>query len=303
MKDVIIIGAGPAGLAAAIYARRAGLSALVLEAQSYGGQIISTLEVANYPAIAKISGLDFAKNLYTQVEDLGAEFEFEKVEQISRKSGSFVVKTEDDSYATRAVIVATGAKKRRLGLAKEEQLIGRGVSYCATCDGNFFKDKTVAVVGGGNTAFEDAEYLAKLAKKVYLIHRREEFRADAKNVEKLRQQKNVEFILNATVEELYGDEKLTGVRLSKQGASEELFIDGLFVAIGQTPANIEFKDLLALDENGYVVAGENCHTNIDGIFVAGDNRTKGLRQLVTAVNDGAIAATEVVKYLDKEENV
>ncbi len=298
MKDLIIVGAGPAGMTAVIYARRAGLDVLVFEAKTYGGQIINSSEVANYPAIEKISGMALAQNMYVQAEALGAEFEFEKVEAITKNEQAFVVETEDEKYEARSVIIATGSSNRPLGVEGEEKFIGRGISYCATCDGNFYKNKRVAVVGGGNTAFDDVEYLSRLAEKVYLIHRREGFRAEQQSVDKIKALSNVEFVLNATVEELIGDDKINGVKIKQQGESREIKIDGLFVAIGQTPQNAEFKDFVKLDSYGYIKADENCHTNIEGLFVAGDNRTKELRQLVTATSDGAIAASEVVKYLN-----
>lgn len=295
MYDVIIIGAGPAGLTAAIYARRANKKTLVLEATTYGGQIINTLDIDNYPLEPHISGIDFAKKLYNQAKDAGAEIEFEKVTEIVNNGDVKTVKTEDDEYEGKTVIIATGSMNRKLGLENEDMLVGRGISYCATCDGAFYKDKNVAVVGGGNTALEDALYLSDIAKKVYLIHRRDEFRGDAETIETLREKNNVEFIMNSNVTKLVADKTLEKIEINDE---KMIDIDGLFVAIGRTPANVEFKDLVKLDESGYIEAGEDCKTNVEGIFVAGDNRTKAVRQLVTATGDGAIAATNAIKYLN-----
>lgn len=300
MYDIIIVGAGPAGLTAAIYGKRALKNVLVLEALSYGGQIINTLDIENYPAAAHISGFDFATNLYNQVKELGAEIKFEKVTNIIDNDDIKKVVTSKGEYETKTIIIATGADNRKLGLENEDKLIGKGISYCATCDGNFFKGKDVAVVGGGNTALEDALYLTDLVNKVYLIHRRDEFRGDPTIVEKLKEKDNVEFVYNSNVTKLISNDKLEGVEVTnKDGSTKELSISGLFVAIGKVPENENFKEIINLDGSGYIIAGEDCHTNREGIFVAGDNRVKELRQLVTATSDGAIAATEAVKYINK----
>lgn len=298
--DIVIIGAGPAGLTAAIYARRAAKSALVLEAKTYGGQIINTLDIENYPVEPHISGVDFAKKLYNQATELGAEIEFEKATEIKDNGKLKEVITEDGAYTAKAVIIATGSENRKLGLENEEKLIGRGVSYCATCDGAFYKDKKVAVVGGGNTALEDALYLADIAEKVYLIHRRDEFRGAEASVKKLREKKNIELVLNSRVTKLIADKKLQSIEVTnKDDSVKNLEVDGIFVAIGRTPETQGFANLIKLDEAGYIIGSENCHTNIEGIFVAGDTRTKELRQLVTATSDGAIAATEAINYINK----
>lgn len=300
MYDIIIIGAGPAGLTAAIYGKRALKNVLVFEALSYGGQIINTLDIENYPAAAHISGFDFATNLYNQAKELGAEIKFEKVTNIIDNDDIKKVVTSKGEYETKTIIIATGADNRKLGLENEDKLIGKGISYCATCDGNFFKGKDVAVVGGGNTALEDTLYLTDLVNKVYLIHRRDEFRGDPTIVEKLKEKDNVEFVYNSNVTKLISNDKLEGVEVTnKDGSTKELSISGLFVAIGKVPENENFKEIINLDESGYIIAGEDCHTNREGIFVAGDNRVKELRQLVTATADGAIAATEAVKYINK----
>ena len=303
MIDILIIGAGPAGMSAAIYARRALKKTTLLEAQSYGGQIINTLEIDNYPVAPHISGFDFATNLYNQAKELGAEFIFEKATGITKENDYFEVSTPKNKYQAKAIIIATGADNRKLGIEREEELIGKGVSYCATCDGAFYKGKDVAVVGGGNTAIEDALYLSNIVNKVYLIHRRDEFRGDLVGVEELQKKNNVEFVLNSNVTELKGQDKLEEIVISsKDGSSKNIQVNGLFVAIGRVPENEFISNLIDVDESGYIKAAENCHTNIEGIFVAGDNRVKDLRQLVTATSDGAIAATEAVKYIQKKDN-
>ncbi len=299
MYDIIIVGAGPAGLTAAIYARRASKKVLVLEAKSYGGQIINTLDIENYPTEAHISGFDFATKLYNQAKDLGAEVEFEEVVEIKDKGSAKEVVTEDDVYEARAVIIATGSENRKLGLENEDKLVGKGVSYCATCDGAFYKGKTVAVVGGGNTALEDALYLADVAEKVYLIHRRDAFRGEETSTERLKDKGNVEFVYNSNVTKLNAGEKLESIEVTnKDGSVRNIEIDGLFIAVGRVPENQKFAGLIKLDEAGYAVSGENCHTDVEGVFVAGDNRVKEVRQLVTAVSDGAVAAVEAIKYIN-----
>lgn len=307
MKDVIIIGAGTAGLTAAIYALRAGKSVLVLEQGTYGGQIVNTPKVENYPGIEQISGYEFASGLYRQAEKLGMEYRSEKVtdlrlednaeagEELSSASveaGDKIVETTKQSYHAKAVILATGAKNRPLGVEREAEYTGRGISYCATCDGMFFRGKKVAVVGGGNTALEDAAFLSNYCEKVYLIHRRETFRGEEKLVNELQKKDNVEFLLNKTVQALEGETTLQAVILLDKISGEEsrLEISGLFVAIGQIPENEVFAKLVDLDENGYILAGEDCRTSVEGIFAAGDCRKKTVRQLTTAAADGAVAA-------------
>lgn len=301
MYDIIIIGAGPAGLTSAIYARRAMKKVLVLEALNYGGQIINTLSIDNYPANPNISGFDFATAIYNQAKDLGAEIKFEKVIEI--KNNEFKeVKTQKSSYKTKTVIIATGSQNRKLGLEKEDKFIGKGISYCATCDGAFYKDKVVAVVGGGNTALEDTLYLTDVAKEVYLIHRRDSFRGEEALIESLKKKTNIKFIYNSNVTKLLGNDKLESIEVTDDKGKKEISVDGLFIAVGRIPLNENFKELIDLDEFGYVISSENLHTNVPGIFVAGDNRVKEVRQLVTAVSDGAIAATEAIKYLNESLN-
>ena len=299
MYDIIIIGGGPAGLTAAIYAARANKKVLVLEATMCGGQIVNSSKIENYPVAPGITGPEFGRILQKQAEDLGAEIEFERALKIAEKDGHKIVSTEDDEYETRAVILASGTEPRRLELENEEKLIGHGVSYCATCDGNFFKGKTVAVNGGGNSALHEAIYLSGLAKKVYLIHRRDEFRGGIDLVEKAKARKNIEIVLNATIESLHGDNKLESITI-KQGSTEKTMkLDGLFVSIGREPKAKNLMPELDLDDGGFIEADESCVTNVDGIFVAGDVRSKDVRQLVTATGDGAIAATAALHYLEK----
>lgn len=299
MYDIIIVGAGAAGLTAAIYARRAAKRVLVLEAKTYGGQIINTLDIENYPAEAHISGFDFATKLYNQAKDLGAEIVFEKVVDIRDGGKIKEVATEKNTYSARAVIIATGSANRKLGLENEDELVGKGVSYCATCDGAFYKGKTVAVVGGGNTALEDALYLAEIAAKVYLIHRRDEFRGEESTVGRLKVKDNVEFVYNSNVVKLNAGKRLESIEVvNSDGSRRTIDVDGVFVAIGRIPENQSFAKLIDLDKAGYVKAGEDCATNVEGIFVAGDNRSKEVRQLVTATSDGATSATRAVRYIN-----
>ena len=300
MYDIIVIGGGPAGMTAAIYARRAAKSVLVLEAVACGGQIINTPDIENYPVEAHISGFDFSNRVHQQAKDLGAEFIFEKAVGIREENGFKTVVTSKNTYQAKAVILATGSENRKLGLEDEDRLTGRGISYCATCDGNFYRNKTVAVVGGGNTALEDALYLADLAKQVYLIHRRDSFRGEEASASRLKERENVEIIYNANVTRLLSEKRLKAIEVTDKndGSIRTIELNGLFIAVGRVPENQNFASLVDLDDAGYVIAGEDCRTNADGIFVAGDNRTKLLRQLVTATADGAMAATEAVKYVN-----
>lgn len=298
-KDIIIIGAGTAGLTAAIYAQRAGKTALVLEREAYGGQIINTPDVENYPGIAHISGFDFATSLYEQAQNLGAQVEFADVTGAEDQGEKKIVHTTAGDFSCRALILATGVQRRKLGLQKEQVYSGKGLSYCATCDGAFFKGKDVAVNGGGNTALEDAQYLSQIAGKVYLIHRRDAFRADPAEVKKIEGKENVSLVLNSTVTDLLGDGKLSGVEVTDKvtGEKKVLPVSALFVAIGQAPSNAAFEGLVDLDEAGYIRAGEDCRTSRPGVFAAGDCRTKSVRQLTTAAADGAVAALAAAAYL------
>ena len=292
--DVIIIGAGTAGLSAAVYAARASKKVLVLEETTYGGQIIYSPEVENYPGIGHVSGFQFAADLYEQAVGAGAEIRFEKAGGIqipTEEEKCKTVLTNADTYKAKSIIIATGSRSRRMGLDGEERLTGAGISYCATCDGAFFKGRTVAVFGGGNTALEEAVYLSGLCSKVYIIHRRNTFRAEQRLVEQLQQKNNIEYLMNCRVTAINGSEKLESLELSDGRLIEAA---ALFVAIGREPQNEIYKDILALDEYGYIIAGEDCRTSEDGIFAAGDCRTKQVRQLVTAASDGAVAALAAI---------
>lgn len=299
MYDLIIIGAGTAGLSAAIYGVRAGKRVLILEEHVYGGQIISAVEVENYPGIRRISGYDFAENLYQQATALGAELRYEKAAGIQEKEGKKTVITNRSSYICRAVILATGAKKRRLGLEREEELTGAGISYCATCDGAFYRGKDTAVAGGGNTALEDALFLSGYCRKVCVIHRRDQFRGEEKLVRALKERENVVMVMESQIIRLNGKERLESVTVKNRrtGTEEELPVSGLFIAVGQEPDNRAFSDAVRLDASGYVEAGEDCRTSSAGIFTAGDCRTKEVRQLATAAADGAVAALAACAYM------
>ena len=300
MYDMIIIGAGTAGLSAAIYGRRSGKNVLVIEKLSYGGQIINTPEIENYPGIQKISGFEFATALNKQAKDLGAEIVSGDVTSVSANgpdNASFKVVTNKAEYEGSKVIIATGSKNRPLGLEHEKEWIGKGISYCATCDGMFFRGKTVAVAGGGNTALEDAAFLSNYCEKVYLIHRRNELRGEQKLQDNLREKENVEFVLNVAIDGIDGQDRLSSINVSDKetGEKRNIPIDGLFIAIGQMPQNEVFVPLVELDDKGYIIAGEDCKTKTPGVYAAGDCRTKEVRQLTTAAADGAVAALAASK--------
>lgn len=297
--DIVIVGAGTAGLSSAIYAVRAGKKVLLLEANAYGGQIINTPEVENYPGIKHISGFEFATGLYEQAINLGAELRYENVERIENTENEKQVYTDKATYACKAVILATGAKNRPLGLEHEKEWVGAGISYCATCDGAFYRGRDVAVAGGGNTALEDAIFLSNYCRKVYVIHRRDSFRGEERLLQTLQQKENVEFILSANIVRLVGEDGLDAVEVADKfsGEKRQIEVSGLFVAIGQEPSNAAFADLVNLDQAGYIAAGEDCRTNEAGIFTAGDCRTKVVRQLTTAAADGAVAALAACEYI------
>ena len=298
MNDIIIIGAGAAGLSAAIYAQRSGMNALVLEGNTYGGQIINTADIENYPGIAHISGFEFATNLYKQAIALGAKVQYEKVVAVEIDAEDKIIKTNKNIYRTKALIVASGLIRRKLGLADEERLTGHGVGYCATCDGAFFRHQVVAVNGGGNVALEDAQYLANLCSKVYLIHRRHEFRANQAEINRVLAKYNIECVYDSVVTKLNGAERLTSIEVTNKKQEKRILeVAALFVAIGQIPVNEIMKDIIDLDTNGYIISDERGITSQKGIFAAGDCRVKELRQLTTAAADGANAATSAYEYL------
>lgn len=296
---IVIIGAGTAGLSAAVYAQRAGQDVIILDGKGYGGQIGSTDKVENYPGIASVSGFDFATGLYEQAKSLGAKIKFSEVKAVEKTEAGFDVVTERVTYKTSAVIIATGLEKRKLGLANEEILTGKGISYCAACDGAFYKGKNVAVVGGGNTALEDALYLSTYCTNVYLVHRRDEYRAEQTYVDEIAGKDNIIQLKSCVPAEIIGADKVEGltVKSLKDDSLKTLEVSGVFAAVGQVPSNDIFKDLIELDPSGYIVAGEDCLTSADGIFAAGDCRTKEIRQLVTAAADGAVAGIGAAKYV------
>lgn len=302
MYDIAIIGAGPAGLTAGIYARRAGKSAVIFESSGIGGQIAQAGPIENYPACPDILGIDLSTAMYEQAEKLGCDFAFDAVTRIEKIDGGFAVCGEYESHEAKTVIIATGAYCRHLGVEGEERLIGRGVSYCAVCDGAFYRDKEIVVVGGGNSALEDAVYLTAYAKKVTLVHRRDEFRADKAVIEETLKNPRIQTVMNARVTEILGEDAVNAVKIAhNDGLNEDFATDGIFIAVGREPKNAAFASLIALDESGYVEADESCRTTCEGIFVAGDCRTKEIRQLTTATADGTVAALAAVAYLKKIE--
>lgn len=298
--DIIIVGGGPAGYTAALYATRAGLDTLVLEKMSAGGQMAMTNQLDNYPGYEEgIDGFTLAQKMQKQAERFGAKSGYGEVLKMNLSAEPKIIETADEIFYTKTVVIATGANHRELGIENEESLLGRGVAYCASCDGMFYKGKTVAVVGGGNSAAADALLLSRIAKKVILIHRRDTLRATKIYHQPLMKTENIEFHWNSVVDEFLYDNKLTGVRLKDVNTGEKTDIpcDGVFISIGRKPATEFVKDQLELDSNGYIVAGETTQTNIPGVYAVGDVRTKPLRQVVTAVADGAVAVQMAEEYL------
>lgn len=324
--DIIIIGGGIAGMTAAIYGRRCEKDILIIEKTFFGGQIISTPEIENYPGFASVQGHSLASDLHRQIDSLSTEKASDEAVSLKQEKDCWQVICTKDSYLGKTVIIASGTKARTLNLPNEEKYIGRGVSYCATCDGAFRKNQTVAVVGGGNTALEDAIYLSLLCEKVYLIHRRHEFTGEDTLQKRVFAAKNIEIMFNTIILGLHGRDSLEKIEIQKNirqekdtnsNKSEEIYrssrdrsykgqfaealnVTGLFIAIGHIPQNDSFKSIVDIDSHGYIIAGEDCHTNARGIFAAGDCRTKELRQLVTAASDGAVAATEAIRLLNSK---
>ena len=292
MYDIIVIGAGPSGMTAALYAKRANKKVLVLEALTPGGQIINANKIDNYPGLPGISGVDFATNLYNQIIDLGVEVKFEKVINIDYPN----VITNENTYSSKAIIIATGAEKRKLGLEKEDFYLGKGLSYCATCDGNFYKDKIVCVYGSGDHALDDAMYLSDICKEVYLITRSDHFKGSELSLSELTKKSNVHIVYNTVITKLLGDNILNGIELNN---NETINIDGLFVAIGQTPETQNFMNILDINEKGYAVTND-FRTKVKGIYVCGDVVDKPLRQLATAIGDGAEAATIAIQDINNK---
>lgn len=298
--DVLIIGSGPAGMTAAIYGKRAGLSVAVLEGNYInGGQILNTYEVDNYPGLPGISGLDLADKFKEHAASHGAEFLRGKAESVSLEGNIKVVHTRKEDFRCRTLVIASGAVHRKLGVPGEETLNGMGVSYCATCDGAFFRDKTVAVVGGGDVAVEDAIFLARGCRKVYVIHRRDQLRAAKTLQDSLFATEGVEMYWNGVVTRIDGENKVQRITVenTKTGESQELEVDGVFIAVGITPDTGFVKDFMELDSQGYIIAGEDGKTSVPGVFAAGDVRTKQLRQVITAAADGANCITSAEEYL------
>lgn len=300
LYDVIIIGSGPAGLSAAIYAQRAKLATLVIEkAPMSGGQILNTYEVDNYPGIPGVGGFDLGSKFRAHADALGCSFVTAEVREIQEEEGKKKIVTEKETYETKTLILATGATHRKLGVPGEEELMGMGVSYCATCDGAFFKGKTTAVIGGGDVALEDALFLARLCEKVYLVHRRDEFRGAKVLQERVFETENIEVVWDSVVEEIQGEDMVEKISIynKKKEEKSELEVQGVFIAVGIQPNTEIYRNLVKMDEGGYIIAGEDGVTQTKGVFAAGDLRTKQLRQVITAASDGANAVTAVEKYL------
>jgi len=298
--DVIILGGGPAGYTAALYAARAGLSTLVLEKLFAGGQMTQTTQIDNYPGLPKgIDGVTLGMEMQAGAERFGVKTVYSEATSVSLEGNVKVIHTPQGVFECKTLIIATGADHRHLGLAKEDELIGRGVAYCAACDGMMYRGKTVAVVGGGNSAAADAALLARVAKKVYLIHRRDTLRASKVYHQPLENTSNLEFVWNSAVTELLHEDRLTGVTVTEvnTGEQRQIPLDGLFISIGRQPATEIFRGQLALDEQGYIIADETTRTSLPGVFAAGDVRTKAVRQIVTATADGAVAAHMAEEYL------
>ena len=294
MYDIIVVGAGPAGLTSALYASRAGKNVLVIEANSYGGKIVNAAKIENYPAIELISGFDFATNLYNQVKKFGVHFKFETVLRV--ESDKTVVTTKD-KYKAKAVILATGSFNKKLNIDNEDKFIGSGVSYCATCDGNFYKNKNVAVIGSGEAALQDALYLSDIANTVYIINRNDSFKTISNITKIIEEKENITVFYNSKVVRINGDSRVTSITVLDNNSEKEINLDGIFIAIGEEPKNEIFKNIVDVDEKGYIKSEDGVHTKTPGIYVAGDTRVKELRQLTTAVSDGSLAATIAIKEL------
>lgn len=301
--DILVVGGGPGGYTAALYAARAGLDTVVLEKLSAGGQMALTHQIDNYPGFESgIDGFELAEKMQQQAERFGAGTAYAEVNSVKLDTDPKQLYTSEGTFYGRTVIIATGAKARELGLPKEKELVGKGVGYCAACDGQFYKDKVVVVVGGGNSAAADALLLSRIAKKVFIVHRREKLRADKISADPLMKAENVEFCWNSEVTALLHGNKLTGVHLRNvvTGELRELACDGVFISVGRKPATEQFRDQVELDESGYIVAGESTRTSIPGVYAVGDVRVKPVRQIVTALADGAVAVHMAQEYLASE---
>ena len=303
MYDIIIIGAGPAGLTAALYARRADKNVLVIEKETFGGQITHSPKVENYPGFTVMSGNEFADKLIEQVMFQGAEIDLDTVTGIKGEAGAYTVECERSSFEAKSVIIATGSHHRQLGLEKENKFTGEGVSYCAVCDGAFYKDKDVAVIGGGNSALQEAILLSKTSKSVTVVQNLPYLTGEIKLREEIENTANISVILSSVVLEILGDDKFEGIKIknTETDAESDVIVDSIFVAIGQQPENEPFKDVVKLNDYGYIISDESCIPESDkkGIFTAGDCRTKKIRQIATAISDGATAALEACDFVDK----
>ncbi len=304
MFDLIIVGGGPAGLTCALYAQRAGLKSIVIERLIPGGQVAITSKIENYPGFEKIDGTELSVKMFEQATKHGAEVEFSDVLEYHLEGAEKSVRTYNGEIKGKTIVLCMGASAKQLNVENERKYIGKGISYCATCDGTFFKDKNVAVVGGGNTSLEDCIYLSQLVKKIYLIHRRDAFRGEDKMVKSIMdlttgENPKIKLVLNSTVKSLLGEEKISGIEVENKVTKEikKLDIEGLFVAIGRKPDTDLVSDLIKLSENGYIITNEKMQTNIKGVFAAGDVREKTLRQIVTAASDGSIAAISALEYI------
>ena len=302
MFDIIIIGGGPAGLTASIYALRAKKKVLLIEGNSIGGQIASSPRVDNFPGFKSISGAELGERLFDQATELGIEFEFANVIAVSQNNNSNIIQTDNGVFESKAIIVATGAKHRHLGVENEEKLIGNGVGYCVVCDGEFYSGKDVAVVGGGNSALQSAIYLSNICKSVTILQNLDFLTGEESLIDEVASKDNVSSRLGVVVSKLIGEEALQQVEISdKNNAREIINVDGLFVSIGQVPQNEIFRNLVELDDRGYIIASENCVTSNESIFVAGDCRTKNIRQVTTAVADGTVASIAACSYIDNKK--
>lgn len=301
--DILIIGGGMAGLTAALYALRAGKSALVIEKETFGGQITSSPRVDNFPGIPAVSGNQLTDALLSQALDLGAEIELEEIISLRKEDDLFVADTGKKQFTGRAVIIASGAKHRPLGVEREEQLVGHGISYCALCDGAFHKGQDVAVIGGGNSASQAAVFLSDLCKSVSVIQLFDHFTCDQKEIDMMQARENIRLLTSSQVTRLEGENQLTGLELTnpETGAVTYLPVEGMFVCIGRMADNEPFRGLIDLNEQGFIMAGEDCCTNVPGIFVAGDCRVKAIRQLTTAAADGSVAAVAACNYVDNQK--
>ena len=295
--DLLIIGGGPAGITAGIYAVRKNLKTLIIEKSEYGGTVNLTSDIENYPGLGRIDGQELAKKFHKHALDLGVKFTLDEIHTITKEGDTFRLKGWEGEYQGKTILIATGAKHRKLGVKGEEEFEGKGVSYCAVCDAPFFKDKVVAIVGGGNTAVKDALYMSEMCSRVYLIHRRDQFRADELDVERLKKTENVEFVLNANVKEIKGENKVNSIVVETTNGEKSISVDGVFIDIGEIP-NSELADQLGVkkDERGYIIVNERQETNIPGVYAAGDV-TGTLAQIVVAAAHGAIVAVSAYEYL------